>query len=180
MFRKLKSKLVIILCLIFPVVLCSCGGNMTDQTVRDELERLLPLSYEMNEIFWGKGLEYQTLETNDRYMPVTEDCPYKTTQEILDKASEVFSEEYIAIIKDAIFTDSEDIDPRYIEVNGVLKADKTQEGFNIQGNIVIESAVVKKQNRTTVIVSAQYEDGVETEIILALQNGKWYLNSPTY
>jgi hypothetical protein len=153
---------------------------MTDQTVRDELERLLPLSYEMNEIFWGKGLEYQMLETNDRYMPVTESCPYKTTQEILDKASEVFSEEYIAIIKDAIFTDSEDIDPRYIEVNGVLKADKTQEGFDIKGNIVVESAVVKKQNRTTVIVSAEYEDGVETEITLVLRDGKWYLNSPTY
>lgn len=178
--RKLKNKILFILCLVMTVLLCSCGGSMTDETVRAELERLLPLSYEMNEIFWGEGLPYMDIELNNRYLPVTEESKYRTVDEILNKAAEVFSEGYLAEIKDAIFTDSDDIDPRYLEVDGVLKADKLNKGFNVQGNIKIDSAVIKKQNKGMVVVTAEYEDGGTTEITLILEGGKWYLNSPTY
>ncbi|MBR5322908.1 MAG: hypothetical protein IKU48_05130 [Clostridia bacterium] len=153
---------------------------MTDEAARAELERLLPVSYEMNEIFWGKGLAYTEDGSNNRYMAVNEDCGYKTIDEIITKASEVFSEEYIAIIKDAIFTDSDDIDPRYIEVEGKLLADKKNEGFNIQGNIKIDSVVIKRQNKGMVLISAEYEDGGKTELTLVLQDGRWFLNSSTY
>ena len=153
---------------------------MTDESARAELERLLPVSYEMNEIFWGKGLGYTDDGSNNRYMTVDEDCGYKTIEEIITKASEVFSEEYIAIIKDAVFTDSDDIDPRYIEVNGKLMADKNNKGFNIHGNIKIDSAVIKRQNKRTVLIAAEYEDGGKTELTLVLKDGKWFLNSPTY
>ncbi len=178
--RKLKNKILFILCLVMTVILCSCGGSMTDETVRAELERLLPLSYEMNEIFWGEGLPFTDDGTNNRYMTVTEESKYQTIDEILNKASEVFSDGYLEEIKDAIFTDSDDIDPRYLEINGVLKVDKLNKGFNVQGNIKIDSAVIKKQNRGMVVVTAEYEDGGETEITLILDEGKWYLNSPTY
>ena len=79
-----------------------------------------------------------------------------------------------------MFTDSDDIDPRYLMVDGKLLADKNNKGFNIQGNIVIDSAVIKKQNRGMVVVSVSYEDGGKTDVTLVLQDGKWYLNSPTY
>lgn len=177
--RILKNSLLIIVCLLTAAVLCSCG-SMTDETVRTELERLLPESYEMNEIFWGKGLEYIDDGSKNRYMLVKEDCKYGSTQDIIDKASEIFSEDYVNIIKDAIFTNSDDIDPRYIDVNGELRVDRNNKGFNIQGNIKIDSAVIKKQNSRMVVVSAEYEDGGKTEITLILQDGKWYLNSPTY
>ncbi len=179
--RNLTSKTLLCLCLVLSLVMCSCsGGNMTDESVRAELERLLPLSYEMNEIFWGKGLAFNDDGSNNRFMTVTEDCEYKTIEEIITKASEVFSEEYIAIIRDAIFTNSDDIDPRYIDVDGKLMADKNNKGFNIKGNIKIDSAVIKKQNRGMVLISAEYEDGGKTELTLVLQDGKWFLNSPTY
>lgn len=178
--RLLKNNFFIILCLLTIFALTSCGGNMTDELVRAELERLLPISYELNEIFWGKGLPTQDLESSDKMQPVTEDCGYKSTEDILNKASEVFSEEYVQIIKDAIFTDDDNLDPRYADVNGVLKADTSNKGFNIQGNIVLESVKIKKQNRGMIIVTADYEDGGSTQITLINQNGAWYLNSPTY
>lgn len=153
---------------------------MTDESARLELERLLPASYEMNEIFWGKGLAYTDDGSNNRYMVVDEDCGYKTIEEIITKASEVFSEEYIEIIRDAIFTNSDDIDPRYIEVNGKLMADKNNKGFDVKGNIKIDSAVIKRQNKGMVLISAEYEDGGKTELTLILQEGKWFLNSSTY
>lgn len=178
--RNLTSKILLCLCLFLSLVLCSCGGNMTDESARVELERLLPMSYEMNEIFWGKGLAFTDDGSNNRYMAVDEDCEYKTIEEIITKASEVFSKEYVDIIRDAIFTNSDDIDPRYIEVNGKLMVDKKNKGFNIQGNIKIDSAVIKRQNKGMVLISAEYEDGGKTELTLILQDGKWFLNSSTY
>ena len=153
---------------------------MTDESARLELERLLPASYEMNEFFWGKGLSFTDDGSNNRYMVVDEDCGYKTIEEIITKASEVFSKEYIEIIRDAIFTNSDDIDPRYIEVNGKLMADKNNKGFDVKGNIKIDSAVIKRQNKGMVLISAEYEDGGKTELTLILQEGKWFLNSSTY
>ena len=172
--------LVVCFCMAVTLTLTSCGGDMTDETVKKELERLLPASYELNEILWGKGLPYIDSESNDRYILAAEECGYKTTEEILADVGEIFSSEYTAIIKDAIFTDSEDIDPRYLDVNGKLKVDTSNKGFDIKGNVVVESAVIKRQNKTTVVVEAEYADGGKTEIILQKENGKWYLNSPTY
>ena len=177
--RNLTSKILVLVVALL-LLLCSCGGSMTDEAVRSELERLLPLSYEMNDIFWGKGLDYKDDGSSNRYMAVTDDCKYKTIDEILTEASEVFSDAYMEIIKDAVFTNSDDIDPRYLEAGGVLKADKNNKGFNVQGNIKIDTAVIKKQNKGMVVVSAEYEDGGKTEVTLVLQDGKWYINSPTY
>ena len=46
--------------------------------------------------------------------------------------------------------------------------------------MVIETAKIKKQNRGMVVIKAEYEDGGKTEITLVLQDGVWYLNSPSY
>ena len=177
---KPKNNLILLLVVAMLFTLVSCGGSMTDDGVRKELERLLPVSYELNEIFWGKGLPTKDIDSTDRMLPVQDECGYKTTKDILDKAATVFSAEYLAEIKSAVFTDIDDIDPRYADVNGVLKADTKVKGFDIKGNILVETAKIKKQNRTTVIVTADYEDGGSTELTLKLQGGKWYLDSPTY
>ena len=177
---KPKNNLIILLIVAMLFSLVSCGGSMTDESVRKELERLLPLSYELNEIFWGKGLPPKEVDSTDRMLPVKDDCGYKTTKDILDKAATVFTAEYVEEIKSAIFTDTDDIDPRYADISGVLKVDTKVEGFAVKGNVVIQSAKIKKQNRTTVIVTADYEDGGSTELTLKMQGGKWYLDSPTY
>ncbi|MBR6681442.1 MAG: hypothetical protein IKL40_00470 [Clostridia bacterium] len=177
----LKNKLAIaILLVILCVSLTSCGGNMTDESARTELERLLPTSYEMNEIFWGKGLPTVENTSTDRYKTVKDESGYENIDEILRKASTVFSADYLASIEDAIFVGNEEVFPRYKEINGILKADTQNEGFDIKGNIVIESARIKKQNRAMMIIEADYADGGTAELSLILQNGKWYLNSPTY
>ncbi len=177
----LKNKLLaVILLLVVCFSLSSCGGNMTDELARAELERLLPTSYELNEIFWGKGLPTVENTSTDRYKTVKDESGYESVDEILRKASTVFSADYLKSIEDAIFIGNEEVYPRYKEINGVLKADTQNEGFNIKGNIVIETAKIKKQNRAMMIVEADYEDGGTAELSLILQNGRWYLNSPTY
>lgn len=177
---KLKNNILLIICVVTALLLCSCGGSMTDESVKAELERLLPLSYEMNEIFWGKGLPYEDNGSNAKMKPVTEDCGYTSTEDILSKAAEIFSEGYMKDIKEAVFTDGDDTDARYVDINGVLKIDTSKKGFDIKGNIDVSTAKIKKQNSGMVIVTAEYEDGGQTELTLVLQDGQWYLDSPTY
>ncbi len=177
----LKNKIIsLVLLLVLCLSLSSCGGNMTDELARAELERLLPTSYEMNEIFWGKGLPTVENSSTDRYKTVKDESGYENVDEILRKASTVFSEDYLKSIEEAVFVGNEESFPRYKEINGILKADTQNKGFDIKGNIVIESARIKKQNRAMMIIEADYADGGKAELSLILQNGKWYLNSPTY
>ena len=177
---KLKNNIVILGLVALVFILCSCSGNMTDESVKNELNRLLPISYELNEIFWGKGLPTKEIDSTDRMLPVTDDCGYKSVDDIIKKAETVFAKEYLEEIKSGVFTDTDDTDPRYTDINGVLKVDTSVKGFNVKGNIILDSAKIKKQNKGMVIVTADYEDGGSTEITLIMQDGQWYLNSPTY
>lgn len=153
---------------------------MTDETAAKELEGLLPTADEIMDICWGKGLETVDSGTNDRYKAVKNDCGYKNTGEILTKASEVFCSEYVDYIKNSVFTDGEDTDPRYMIIDGVLKADTQYKAFEFKGKIKPESAKILKQSSSMMLVEVEYTDGDKNELTLVLENGKWLLNSPTY
>ena len=58
--------------------------------------------------------------------------------------------------------------------------DKTNKGFGVKGNVLVETATIKKQNRAMCIVNAEYADGGKNEISLVLIDDVWYLNSPSY
>lgn len=79
----------------------SCASNMTDDEARNILGQLVPLSQELNEIFWGEGLPVDFSEelvdsvTADQYRPVTADAEYQSIQDIKDAAEKVFSLEYL-------------------------------------------------------------------------------------
>lgn len=178
--KPLKNKLFILLIAVLLFTLCSCGGKMTDETAKAELERLLPISYELNDIFWGKGLPTKETSSSDSMQPVTDDCGYRSVDDIIEKAKTVFSEEYVEEIVSGVLTDSDYTNARYSDINGVLKADTKYPQFDVKGNIVISTAKIKKQNNRMMIISADYEDGGSTELTLIMQDGKWYLDSPSY
>lgn len=185
MKTKTKALALIFAAVMLCSALFSCGGNMTEESAKEILEELLPKSYEFNDIFWGKGLDIVANPTSDAYQPVESDA-YKSTKDMLNAASEVFSSEYIESIRSSVFASNEEggIRARYIDVAGVLKKDTTNEGFDnfdsVNGKIDISSVKILKQNRHTALLSLSYTDGGETELTLVLENGKWLLNSPTY
>ena len=158
---------------------------MTEESAKEILEELLPASYEFNDVFWGKGLDTVLSSSSDAYQPVESDV-YKSTKDLLDAASEVFSSEYIESIRSSVFASNEEggIRARYIDVSGVLKTDVTNKGFDnfgsVNGKIDISSVKILKQNSHAALLSLRYTDGGETELTLVLENGKWLLNSPTY
>ena len=158
---------------------------MTEESEKEILDSLLPLSYELNEIFYGEGLKAGDASANNYATVDSEE--YKTVEDIINKASEVFSSEYVSSIKSSsVFTGDEElgINPRYLMINGVLKKNVNYPVFNgfsgINGKIDTSTVKIKKQNSHTALLEVSYIDGGTTEITLVLENGKWLINSPTY
>ncbi len=94
---------------LLAAVLLSCGGPSTDPVeLKNALDTLLPLSYELNEIYFGEGLPatddptlidalYGTFAANVKslnYHPVAEDCGYESIAEIKTATEAVFTEGY--------------------------------------------------------------------------------------
>lgn len=91
--------LVLSICIIMSI--SSCASNMTDDEARKILEELVPLSQNLNDIFWGEGLPVEDSEDTvdsvkaDQYRPVTDAAEYKSVEEIKDAAEKVFSSDYL-------------------------------------------------------------------------------------
>lgn len=102
--KRLRHKLIVFSSLLLICVVStmfSCASRMTDDEARSILGQLVPLSQELNDVFWGEGLSVDLSEelvdsvTADQYRPVTADAKYQSIQEIKDAAEKVFSSEYL-------------------------------------------------------------------------------------
>ena len=100
---------VIALCCVFCVLFSGCG--VSEQTIAEvgaALEELLPKSYEINEIYFGKGLPvtedsqriqdfYHSIGAENssvKYHPVDEVCGYASVEEIQTATLAVYTEAY--------------------------------------------------------------------------------------
>lgn len=103
------KKITIFLALaVILLTLVSCGSKYSETEIKAALDELLPKSYEMNEIYFGKGLPisedkdvledfYAGFESDIdmiNYHPVAADCPYQNETELRDATLQVYTEEY--------------------------------------------------------------------------------------
>ena len=139
------------------IVLCfgSCSGKPPAlEEVKDELISLVEASYEINDVFFGKGLptharggeydtEYRLYEGTssefDFYEYVTEDSPYHFIDQIKSAAEQVYTAEYLNGIYTMAFDGYADENTgsvstaRYLETSGWLMkyAFGENDSFNI-------------------------------------------------
>lgn len=132
------------------LILTNCGEKYDISEIRPVAEELIGKSTELNEIYFGKGLEvmeggelvekfYSSFEFDIEavnYHPVSEESPYQTEAELREATLEVFTEEYSEYLFERAFsgisamfvnedaTEKEEsvIYAMYIEDNGVLTA----------------------------------------------------------
>ncbi|MGN1346088.1 MAG: hypothetical protein ACI4V1_04835 [Eubacteriales bacterium] len=103
---------------LLTAAMVSCGAPPHDEAeIREALDVLLPLSYELNEIYFGEGLPatkdqaridelYGTFAANVKslkYHPVAEDCGYDSIADIKEATEAVFTDEYTAYLYELAF-----------------------------------------------------------------------------
>lgn len=151
--RKSSAGLIrftaIILCIVLSFSFVSCGGvKYSKEEIKAVLDELLPLSFELNEIYFGEGLPisdnredverfYSTFEsdiTSINYHPVSSSCKYQSEADIKSATEKVFTKEYSEFLYQrafngvsAVFDEGTEKQitttasyARYIESSGVL------------------------------------------------------------
>ena len=189
----MKRIVCCILSLLF-LIFCLTGCKfmtLSDSEARAELEKLLPPSRQLTDIFYGEGLPYVPLpeDSSDFYAYVSSDAPYKTIGELKEAAAKVFSKEYLQTIYDYAFVGNEYQSARYFaatDKNGPshLKINLKLEPFSLLKDIDIESAKVVEGTPAACVVKvkATRSDGTvfDKKIKLVKENGSWYLDGAAY
>ena len=172
--------------------LSGCSVKMSDEEARSILSELVPLSLEMNEIFFGDGLplEDENAEpmesvTGGQYMRVSPTAKYQSIAEIKTAAESVYTAEYLQnSVYPMAFDGVDDARPRYAERDGVLCRNLNSVSFPLTDRLEFDRATVSDTGYEVIELSVPYTDadGAEktAKITLRQQNGKWLLDSPTY
>ena len=85
MKRKILSVFTAIILLLIAATLVSCSGKVSKEEAAAEVTRLVEESYELNVIYFGKGLPYED-DGDDKslYAPVAEDAAFTTKEELIE------------------------------------------------------------------------------------------------
>ncbi len=172
--------------------------SITEEEALTVLTDLVPRSYEFNVIFFGEGLPIAEPPAERpatvQYLPVREDCGYRSVAEIQAAAERIYSVRYLSGVYVSAFlgVTSEDSDggldtsvsPRYKEIQGVLSANAAVIPLAIRGRLEVISATVGKATpqyvTTNAVCRTESGETVEMTILLTLEDGVWLLDSPTY
>lgn len=207
---KLSKRLIkaacIALVLIFALGLSGCTKKLSKEEATQKVCELVEASYELNEIVFGKGLEYIELDEfkNAKYALVKENEKYNSINDIRQEINKVFSVDYAETMKTTAFVgqsgavDSTSVPPRYIENEQgflVLKNDIVLDGeVNVNGDkqeISYNGFKVYKYDTSTVEIKKISRRFIEAYITslggeqtilvtLILEENGWRIDSPTY
>lgn len=191
--KPIRRALTVLLCMgILLGALSGCSVKMSDEEARSILSELVPLSLEMNGIFFGDGLplEDENAEpmesvTGGQYMRVSPTAKYQSIAEIKTAAESVYTAEYLQnSVYPMAFDGVDDARPRYAERDGVLCRNLNSVSFPLTDRLEFDRATVSDTGYEVIELSVPYTDadGAEktAKITLRQQNGKWLLDSPTY
>ena len=113
----MKKAVSLILIFIILLSVTSCGDREYDEnTVLTEAKRLIPETVMLNDIFWGKGIDYvkdESTASGYYYMadPIyLKIAGFETVDEIKDMTRLVFSSSYCESIFSAVFSSISDTD----------------------------------------------------------------------
>ncbi len=181
--------------------LASCGEKYDEELVKSSAAELVEASYEINTIFFGKGLPTAKKAEDDMlpHYEIAGDSPYHTEEEIKTAALAVYSAEYCEFLFEKGFSgievvfDEEDgisqpeiIDARYVEYGErlvMLPLDKT-DVLPLNRTYDTQSITVVSQKGKKVKVSLpSFVDGVpseDVELTLVMTEDGFRLDTPTY
>ena len=181
-------------------MLSGCGEEklkITEEEAFEVLSDLVPKSYEINEMFFGKGLPHddETVSDKTKYVPVdASKSAHLSIRTMKIAAEQVYSRNYLDSIYVIMFVGTEstesdglldnDTSPRYKEISDELCIDVSFKPYNILGKLTVVSVSVKKCALDYVEIDAICKDEGGAEInktfYHTVENGIWLLDGPTY
>ena len=201
---KMKKLLIVLSAVFLLTGMLSCTPKkakpleISEEEALEVLKELVPKSYEINEIFFGKGLPNDGSETVDgtKYVAVDhEKSKYLSVEAIKAAAEAVYSSRYLSSVYVPMFEGSasssedglldNDLSPRYKLIAGVLHIDTSYAAFNIANMMHIDSVKIIKKTAEYVELEGTGTDSMEQTFVrrffITLENsGVWRLDSPTY
>ena len=193
--KKIRIFAVAFLAALLIIVPSGCAGEEEKDALLAEFTALYEKSVEINEIIFGKGLpvdgEYTDIpESGSYYVPVSDDSPYKTVEELENAVLSVYTEDYYnSVLETTLFVGyGENKDspyPRYKEEDGKLMINLCQEARTFAVKRLISEAKVEKMTMGAAEVSTPYElngvrqDNLKSLTLYKTENG-WRFDDPTY
>lgn len=200
-----KIACVALIC-VFIFGLTGCTKKLTEEEAKSQVATLVDASYELNEIVFGKGLEYIETEEfkNAKYALVKENEKYNSINDIEKAIDKVFSVEYSMTMKTTAFegqsgaVDGTKVPERYIEnpqgflilkndivLDGNVSVDGEKQEISYLGFKVLKydtsSIEIKKISRRFIEAYITSEGGEQTILVtLILEENGWRIDSPTY
>ena len=200
-FEKLKNRYkvctavsALIAAVLVVFVGCDRGRSYDESEISSAAAELIESSYEINEIFFGRGLPTVSTEgqngseaadgkTSDgeaygstaRYAEVSEESPYHTEDEIRTAALLVYTPSYCEALFETAFSggsgsgDSGSVlYARYVDYNGILTARILDEDEILPINRTYDTGsitVVSQKNGSAKIKVPSFKDGVPSDDI---------------
>lgn len=194
--------------LIAAVSAVSCGYDYTDEEVIKAAKKLIKGSYEINDIYFGKGLPISEEDSeaaikfaeenglsleNVQFLPVTEDSPYFTVEDIKKATKKIYSQSYCDYLYKMAFEgySTEDgyaaVYAKYLEdESGTLtvRIDLAKNELPARTYDLDTIKVDSKKETEVIITVVSYLDGEKEDkpisLTLVKEEDGWRLDSPTY
>lgn len=187
MRKYLRSFICLILALTFALSLVSCDNKVSNEEALEMVKKFLDESYELNEIYYGKGLDYQKNEDgeyNNIYSPVLRNQPYVTESILRAKTQDVFSASLANSIISYHFNLTQGVAggsnyPRYFTgSDGYLTVYRDYKVIDITeyDYSTIEIKKIKRKEIKATVVSTENEI---VDVVLVLEKDGWRLDSIT-
>lgn len=187
MKRFFKSFICLILVLVSVLSLVSCNKKVSEEKALALVKEFLEESYELNEIYYGKGIEYQKSEDGEYasvYSPVVRNQPYVTENILRAKTEDVFSASYANAIINYHFSMTQGLVgggnyPRYFTgSDGFLTVYRDYKVIDITeyDYSTIKIKKIKRKEIKATVVSTEKE---VVDVILVLEKNGWRLDSVT-
>lgn len=178
--------------------------GLTDEEAEQVLTELLPRSVEMMHLFFGEGLAYeqpeQVIEYDGvQYEPVQPGQAYSSIAQMRAALENLYASSYRRDLCIMMFDGyetpevtgsdedevlDETILPRYREVDGVLQIDIKYQSLSFDTVPSAVGAKVIRGNSERVVVEVHYTSESKgngtMRVNLALDDGVWLLDGPTY
>ena len=191
---KRISALLLVIVMLFSLTSCS---SHSDEEIIEAAKTLIEKSYEVNEIYYGKGLPTTgdvSVGLTSEYSVVDPACGYSTVDQLKELAAGVYSADYcehLYIIAFEGISNPEDDESvsfaRYIvDFSDTLTVSKdaVENGMVLNRTYDFSTITVEKCVRDNATIKIQsLVDGEKDAVLkinLVFENDQWRLNTPTY